>query len=154
MLDYDGGLVDASGIAVMSALQDYKRPDVSVEGEEVRIYSSAERVPVPLSILHHPLCVTLSFFHGGDVVVVDATILEQQLSEGEMIVTANKHGEICQIAKSGGVPTDALALLNCVETALTKTREIHQIIMSALERHNKDNDLGGITAELSAENER
>ncbi|RPB22398.1 hypothetical protein L211DRAFT_885359 [Terfezia boudieri ATCC MYA-4762] len=56
--------------------------DVAVEGEKVTIYTLIERVPVPLSILHHPICISFSFFHGGEIVLMDATLQEEQLSEG------------------------------------------------------------------------
>ena len=154
VLDHDGGLVDASCIAVVAALQHFRRPDVSVEGEEVRVWTMAERVPVPLAMLHVPFCVTVSFFEAGEVVVVDATLVEGQLSEGEMVITANRHGEICQIAKLGGVPTDALVLLRCVELAVGKVRELGKIVAGALELDAKKKDIGGMIAELSAENER
>ena len=154
MLDYDGGLVDASCIAVIAALQHFRRPDVSVEGEDVVVYTLTERVPVPLSMLHHPLCVTLSFFHEGAVVLVDTTLLEQQLSEAEMVVTANRHGEVCQVAKLGGVPTDAVELLRWFEVALAKVRELDRLISSALKQDAKTRNIGSMIAELSAENKR
>ena len=154
VLDYDGGLVDASCIAVIAALQHFRRPDVSIEGEDVTVYTLAERVPVALAMLHHPLCVTFSFFDGGEVVLVDATLQEQQMSEGEMVITANRHGEICQIAKLGGVPTDALVLLRCVDVAVAKVREMSKAMAGALELEAKKQDLGGMIAELSAENDR
>ncbi|MCJ1316741.1 hypothetical protein MMC15_002062 [Xylographa vitiligo] len=154
VLDYDGGLVDASCVAVMAALQHFRKPEVGVQGEEVTVYTLAERVPVPLAMLHHPLCVTLSFFHGGEVILVDATLQEQQISEGEMVVTANKHGEVCQIAKLGGVPTDALMLLGAVEMAVAKVGGVGSVISKALEEDAKKMDVGGMLAELSAENER
>lgn len=154
VLDYDGGLVDASCMAVIAALQHFKRPDIRVVGEEVTVFTLDERVPVPLSILHHPLCVTLSFFNSGNVVLVDATLQEQQLSEGEMIVTANKYGEICQIAKLGGVPIDALVLLNCMGIALRKVVELDKITANAFERDRKQQTNAVIERELRAENER
>lgn len=146
--------MDASCIAVIAALRQFKRPDVSVEGEDVTVYTVVERVPVPLAMLHHPLCVTFSFFEGGEIVLVDATLQEQRISEGEMVVTANKHGEVCQIAKLGGMPTDALVLLGCVELALGKVSELSKIVSAALEQDAKKRNAEGMMAELNAQNER
>ena len=154
VIDYDGGLVDTSCIAVVTALQHFRRPDAGVQGEEVIIYSLDERAPIQLSMLHHPLCVTLSFFYGGEVVVVDATLHEQQMSEGEMIVTANRHGEVCQIAKLGGVPTDALVLLRAIESAVQKVTQLHQIVSIALEKDEKTRTPKNLLKELSAQNSR
>ena len=153
-LSHDGGLVDASCIAVVAALQHFRRPDVSVEGEKVIIHTLVERVPVPLSILHVPICVTFSFYHGGEVCLVDATMLEEQLREGDMTITLNKFGDLCQIAKAGGLPIAALALLQCARLALVKVQGIAAIIQKRLEedaeaRTRRDNLL-----ESKADNER
>lgn len=88
------------------------------------------------------------------MVLVDATLLEQQLSEAEMVVTANRHGEVCQVAKLGGLSTDAVELLRWIEVALSRIRELDKIISSALEQDAKRRNTGAMIAELSAENER
>ncbi|KAI9780464.1 MAG: hypothetical protein M1839_006738 [Geoglossum umbratile] len=154
LLDYDGGLVDASCIAVIAALQHFRRPDVSIEGESVTIYTMEERVPVPLSLLHHPVCVTFSFFLGGEIVLIDATLQEEMLRDGELTIALNRQGEICQIAKLGGVAMEALALLNCANVALVKAQEITRFISKTLEEDQKPQNPGSLLAELRAENER
>lgn len=129
-------------------------PDTTVKGGEVTVYDSNERAPVPLALLHHPLCVTMALFDGGEMVVVDPTLREQQVCEGEIMVTANKHGEVCQIAKLGGVPADALAVLGCVEMAVNKVRALDTVVAEALEKDARKRDIGGLMAELRADNER
>ena len=153
-MDFDGGLVDASCIAVLAALRHFRRPEVRVDGDEVTVDAPADRTPIPLSLLHCPICVTLSFFHGGETVIVDATWREQQVSEGEMVVTANGQGEICQIAKLGGVLTDALLLLRCLELAVEKSQKIGDAISEALEQDEKRRNPKSLLAELQAENKR
>ncbi|KAI4280796.1 MAG: hypothetical protein L6R38_004158 [Xanthoria sp. 2 TBL-2021] len=154
ILSHDGNLLDSCCIAVLAALQHYRIPDTTVRGEEVVVHSVAERNPVPLAMLHHPLCVTMALFESGEKMVVDPTLREQQCCEGEVVVTANKHGEICQIAKLGGVPSDALVLLKCVDVAVAKVKELDALIAKALERDAAKRDIGGLMAELSAENAR
>ncbi|KAL8732019.1 MAG: hypothetical protein Q9166_002971 [cf. Caloplaca sp. 2 TL-2023] len=154
ILSHDGNLLDSCCIAVLAALRHYRIADVTVKGEEVMVHSVEERNPVPLAMLHHPLCVTMALFEDGDKVVVDATLREQQCCEGEVVVTANKHGEVCQIAKLGGVPADALVLLKCVDVAVAKVKELEAVIGTALEKDAVKRDIGGLMAELSAENAR
>ena len=154
VLDYDGGLTDASCVAVIAALRHFRRPDVTVDGEDVTVYSPAERVPVPLSILHHPYCTTFSFYHGGEITLVDATLQEEQLREAELVVSLNGYGEVCQLAKLGGASIDALTLLRCVETATSKAREIEKIVTVRLEQDMTARDGKNIMAELQAENDR
>jgi exosome complex component RRP45 len=154
IIDHDGGLIDASCIAVMAALQHFRRPDVVVEGEKARILSVREREPIPLSILHQPLCVTFSYFEEGQIFLVDANVAEEQVRQGEVIVTMNKHGEVCQIAKYGGATVEPLALLNCTTVALQKVKEMTKYIQQRLDEDAKKRDAGGLMAELSAENAR
>ena len=109
---------------------------------------------VPLALLHNPLCVTQHYFSAGQIILVDATLVEQQCSEGEVTVTANAQGEVCLIQKGGGGEIDALALLQCVNAAVRKTRELLKVLDKALEQDAAERDKGGIIRELRAENER
>ncbi|KAI9831626.1 MAG: hypothetical protein M1826_003235 [Phylliscum demangeonii] len=154
VLDYDGGLVDASCIAVVAALQHFRRPDVTVEGERVTAYDPEERVPVPLALLHQPICVTFSFFHSGEVVLVDATLLEEQLREAELIISLNRHAEICQMAKMGGASIDALTILRCAEVALVLAKDLTRRISLRLAQDAESRNLNGLITELQAENDR
>lgn len=154
VLDHDGGLVDAACIAVMAALQHFRRPDVSIEGENVTVYSAREREPVPLAMLHHPYCVTFSFYHGGNIVLIDSSLAEEQIRESTAIVSMNRYGEVCSIAKYGGSPVDALLLLNCTNVALAKVQALHKFVQERLDQDAKERNAGGLIAELSAENTR
>lgn len=156
VLDHDGGLVDAACLSALAALRHCRIPDTSVTGGELtKVYDpSSERDPVPLALLHHPLAVTVSFFERGDKWLVDATLVEQQCSEGEVVVVANPQGEVCLVQKGGGGEVDALVLLRCVEVATGKVKELAKVVDGALERDAKKRDQGGVSRELRAENER
>jgi exosome complex component RRP45 len=163
VLSHDGNLVDAACIGVIAALQHFRRPDTSTEGEGVTVYTLEEREPVGLSILHCPYCVTFSFYRnenagegeGEAISLVDTTLLEEQLREGAVTVGINRHGEVCQIAKLGGTPVDAVVLLNCVQVALVKVKEISAFVGNKLEEDKRRRDKGGKMAELlSSENDR
>ncbi|KAG9201417.1 hypothetical protein G6514_005789 [Epicoccum nigrum] len=154
IIDHDGGLIDASCIAVMAALQHFRRPDVQVEGEKAIILSVREREPIPLSILHQPLCVTFSYFEDDEVYLVDADAAEEQVRQGQVIITMNKHGEVCQIAKYGGATINPLALLQCTNIALDKVKQIGKFIQQKLDDDNKRRNPKSLMAELSAENAR
>lgn len=153
VLDADGGLIDASCIAIMTALQHFRRPDISVNGEDVVIHTMSERVPIPLSIMHHPLCVTFSFFQGGEAVILDATQQEEQVRETEVIITANDF-ELCQVAKLGGKSVEAGAMLKCISVAQGMVKEINAYIAKRLAEDAMQRDVGGLIAELRAKNER
>jgi exosome complex component RRP45 len=154
IIDHDGGLIDASCIAVMAALQHFRRPDVIVEGEKATVLSPREREPIPLSILHQPLCVTFSYYEEGEIFLVDANLAEEQVRQAEIIITMNKHGEVCQMAKYGGATVNPLALMNCTGIALQKVKELSKYIRDELDADSRKRDVGGLLAELSAENDR
>lgn len=123
------------------------------------VYTLEERDPVPLSLLHFPYCVTFSFYpstveEGETVTLLDSTLLEEQLREGSATIGINKDGEVCQIAKLGGISVDAVAFLGCVQVALEKVKEISAFVSRKLAEDAKKRDKGGLLAELSAENDR
>ncbi|KAG0021352.1 hypothetical protein BGZ80_002573 [Entomortierella chlamydospora] len=131
-LDHDGNLVDAACIAAITALQHFRRPDVTVVGEEVTIHSLEQRNPVPLSIHHIPICVTFAFFDNGEHVLVDPTHLEEQIKEGDMTITMNVHKEVCALSKAGGIPMEVDQILQCSKIATVKAAEITAQIEEAL----------------------
>lgn len=173
ILSADGALIDACCAAAIAALQHFRLPATSVasgaEGEGVIVYPPDRRAPVTLGIRHMPYAITTAFVRaGGDkpvtgsggnadssgnlVALADPNKLELACSEGEVIVTANKDGEVCQIAKLGGVPADAIAVLEVVERAVAQAKEMARTIDEVLKQdaaRKKGDDV-----EASAENER
>lgn len=65
-LNYDGNLIDAACIAVITSLLHFKKHDVEVvgsgEGSELIMYDEKQREMVSLSVLHIPICITFQFF--------------------------------------------------------------------------------------------
>lgn len=154
ILAHDGNLLDAACIALIAALQHFRRPDVTVEGEDVTIWSLREREPVKLSLMHHPLCVTFSYFESGSMVLVDANALEESVRQGQVVISVNRFGEVCQIAKYGGVSVNAMSLLGWTQVAIEKVKTIWALIQKRLQEDERARDVGDLIAELSAENAR
>lgn len=162
VLNDDGGVVDAGCAAVMTGLLHFRIPDTLVAGEEIQVHPVDERAPVPLSVLHTPLCVTFSFFNPAnseenikgsenrEVVVVDATALEEALRDGELTITVNQNREMCQIAKAGGLPMDAGEVVRLGETAYEEAVKVRTVI----ERVLREDVEKGREGELAAEHSR
>ncbi|KAJ3561259.1 hypothetical protein NPX13_g9017 [Xylaria arbuscula] len=139
VLSHDGNLIDASCLAVVAALRHFRKPDTSMEGDTVTIYTPAEREPVPLSWLHSPFCVTFSFYgENGEMMLVDANLLEEQL----------------RVAKLGGTAVEGTSLIQCASAAVARVKEFSTLVDAKLADDLKRRDKGGLLAELSAENER
>lgn len=120
----------------------------------MKVFSANERDGVKLSMQHQPFCITFSHYDKGQIVLLDATLLEEQCREGEVFISLNRFGEICQIAKYGGLPVDGLSILNFTTAALEKAKTFDTLVGKSLELDEKKRDRGGLMAELSAENER
>ena len=151
----DGNLIDTSCFAVIAALRHFKKPDTSMDGETLTVYTPAEREPVPLSWLHSPFCLTFSFFgEEADTVLLDASWLEERLRVASCTFSLNRHGEICQVAKLGGTAVDAPLFIRCAQQALDKAKELTEMLDRKLAEDAKKRDKGGLMAELSAENDR
>ncbi|KAH0615959.1 hypothetical protein JD844_026638 [Phrynosoma platyrhinos] len=103
VLNHNGNIIDAASIAAIVALCHFRRPDVSVQGEEVTLYTPEERDPVPLSIHHMPICVSFAFFQQGTYLLVDPSEQEERVMDGLLVIAMNKHREICTIQSSGGI---------------------------------------------------
>ncbi|KAH7349947.1 exoribonuclease family protein [Plectosphaerella cucumerina] len=156
VLSHDGNLVDAACVATVAALRHFRKPDAVVQGEELTVYTAAEREPVPLGWLHSPYCISFGFLGDeGEIALLDPDWKEEQLRAGGCTISLNKHGEVCQVAKLGGAAVEATALLQCASVAAQKVKEISDIVDKALEDDARRRDKGGLISELlSAENDR
>lgn len=125
-----------------------------MQGEEATVFSPREREPVKLTIQHRPFCVSFSYYHSGQIMLQDATLLEEQCREGEVVISMNRFGEVCQIAKYGGPPVDGLSILTYTNAALERVKVFDTLVTNALKEDEARRDVGGLMAELSAENER
>ncbi|KAI8622153.1 ribosomal protein S5 domain 2-type protein [Chytriomyces sp. MP71] len=134
VLDHEGNILDCACIAAISALLHFRRPDVSVEGDQVTIHDMDERNPIPLSIHHIPICITFGFFDNGEKVLVDPTHLEEQVQDGDFIVVVNTHRELCTMSKAGGAGLDIARIVQCTEVAAAKAAEVTELIRGALSK--------------------
>ncbi|KAM0271657.1 hypothetical protein ACHAQH_008992 [Verticillium albo-atrum] len=155
VLSHDGNIVDAACLAAVAALRHFRKPDAQVDGEELTVFTAAEREPVPLGWLHSPFCVTFGFFGDeGETTLLDPDWREEQLRVASCTISLNKHGEVCQISKLGGESVEATALLQCSAMAAQKVKELSDLVDRKLAEDAKRRDKGGLMAELSAENDR
>ncbi|XP_066240701.1 exosome complex component RRP45 isoform X2 [Saccopteryx leptura] len=143
LLNHDGNIIDAASIAAIVALCHFRRPDVSVQGEEVTLYTPEERDPVPLSVHHVPVCVSFAFFQQGTFLLVDPSEREERVMDGLLVIAVNKHREICTIQSSGGIMLLKEQVLRCSKIAGVKAAEITELIQKALENDRKVRKEGG-----------
>ncbi|XP_045058750.1 exosome complex component RRP45 isoform X1 [Desmodus rotundus] len=143
LLNHDGNIIDAASIAAIVALCHFRRPDVSVQGDEVTLYTPEERDPVPLSVHHMPICVSFAFFQQGTFLLVDPSEREERVMDGLLVIAMNKHREICTLQSSGGIMLLNEQVLRCSKIAGVKVTEITELIQKALENDQKVRKEGG-----------
>ena len=64
-LNHEGNLSDALCLAAMGALMHFKRPEVTVDGHDVKIHTADEKEPTILTLHHKPFCVTIGYIEDG-----------------------------------------------------------------------------------------
>lgn len=150
VLEFDGGIIDAASFGVMVALQHFRKPDVSIHGSDVIVHSLQEREPVPLSVLHVPICVTFLFFNPSDleenikgelneeISIIDATEKEESLRDGSLVITINKNREIVQLSKNGGLPIDVFVLMDLSKKAYTIAESLSEKIKIFLQKEESE----------------
>ncbi|GAA5890244.1 hypothetical protein JCM6882_008766 [Rhodosporidiobolus microsporus] len=136
-LDDEGNLLDCASIAAMTALRHFRKPDVTVVGEEVTIHSMDERVPVALAIHHSPMCLTYAFFGDDSLAVLDPTHLESLLATGTLTLTLNSQAEICVLSKQGGAPLPADEIMRAVQIGVERVKELDEVVARALEEEKR-----------------
>jgi exosome complex component RRP45 len=143
-------MLDCACLAGIVALKHFRRPDVEVIGDEVTVvrvvlsayppnslaaiqHAPSERAPVPLSIHHTPFCLTFAFFPDSSTPpVLDPTQLEQRLSAGLLSIALNAQREICVLQKAGGVPLAPDEILNIVNVAVVRAKELDALVAASL----------------------
>ncbi|PWZ01027.1 putative RRP45-exosome complex exonuclease [Testicularia cyperi] len=157
LLADQGAAVDAAVLCSLLALRHFRRPDYSIEnGNQVHLYSSDQRVPVPLAIHHTPLCVSFAIFNhvpasvSGEsteksnssssgasvptksVALLDPSLLEESLADSKLTLVLNAQREICVLDKSYGSPISPQTLLELIQLGLSRVQSLTNLLENAL----------------------
>lgn len=124
VLNNGGNLTDACSLAAIGALSRFKRPEVGFkktfsEKAKLQIIPYEDAEPVPISIIHWPVCITFGLVadSGKIHILLDTTQEEDKILDGSICVVMNEHGEICAIEKQGWPPVNQEILNQCCRRA-------------------------------------
>lgn len=92
IIDYDGNLIDACGIAAMTALASSEMPVLDEEGEP-----TGEKVELPVN----DIAVPCTFIKLGDAMLLDPSLDEERAMESRLTVATDKDNDVCAMQKSG-----------------------------------------------------
>lgn len=122
-LNYDGCLLDASLIAVLSALKSLKLKSPHEERH--------------LKLRSIPIC--SSFASIGDRIIADPNLEEETIAQSTFSITIDpSRTESCHVNKVGGCSIKTTELLRCIWLSKQRTKELHQIIGYATEDKKMD----------------
>lgn len=93
VLDYDGNLIDAGGLAAIAALLKTKIP--KLDGDNI-LYGEYEK---DLEIRDIPIPITTTKL--GKSLVIDANFQEEEAKEARITLTSTRDGNLCSIQKGG-----------------------------------------------------
>ena len=119
ILDYDGNLIDASGIAAMAALATAKMPLLDEDGKPTEEYTK-----LPIS----DLAVPCTFVKIEDVLLLDPSLDEEKALDTRLTVATDQEEKVCAMQKGdiGGFTLDEV--MWAVRLSKVKGQEIRALI--------------------------
>ncbi|RZF39948.1 hypothetical protein LSTR_LSTR002351 [Laodelphax striatellus] len=141
VLNHEGNLVGCCSIAALSALAHFRRPDVTIDGENVVIHDPADREPVPLSLHHYPVAISYAIFEGSEIVILsDPTEIEERSSQAELILGMNSYRELCGMHLMGSALIATDVILSCSRKAAEQALTLVTAIKKAVDEDKKQRD--------------
>jgi exosome complex component RRP42 len=124
VLDHDGNLIDAAGMAALGALISSKMQEFEVKNDELVLKDKM----MPLPVRDYPVPITSAKIDGS--IVLDPCLEEEQVTSCRLTVTTGKDDRICAMQKGGlGVFTPD-EVKQVVSNAISKSRDLRQRILS------------------------
>ncbi|XP_049286291.1 uncharacterized protein LOC125765321 [Anopheles funestus] len=142
VLNHEGNTIDCCSIAALTALAHFKRPDITVDGENVIVHTMEEKDPIKVTLFHYPICVSYGIFNQGKIAVADPTYLEERVGEAKMVFGINSYGELCGLHLGGSTLTSSNLLLRTSAKASKRARLVVEKIKAAIQKDSDDREKG------------
>ncbi|XP_050069945.1 uncharacterized protein LOC126558054 [Anopheles maculipalpis] len=142
VLNHEGNAIDCCAIAALTALAHFKRPDITVDGENVIVHTMEEKEPIKVTLFHYPICVSYAIFNQGKIAVADPTYLEERVAEAKMVFGINSYGELCGLHLGGTTLISSELLLRTSMKASKRARLVVDKIKAAIQKDSADRDKG------------
>jgi len=124
ILDHDGNLIDAAGMAALGALVNSTMQEFEVKSGEVRYKDSKMALPMQ----NYPVPITSVKI--GNSVVVDPCLEEEQVMSCRLTVTTGKNDDVCAMQKGGLGTFTPEEIKQIVSSAIQKSRDLRAKIVS------------------------
>lgn len=125
ILNHDGNLVDASTLAVASALMNTKIFKYEVKNEVVDIKPGFTDLP----LADTPISITLGLL--GGYLIVDPMFEEEEVMDAKITMGFSKDGNICAIQKSGTGIIKPQQIVEVAKIAQNKAEELRKFVVKS-----------------------
>ncbi len=126
ILNYDGNLIDAAGIATIAALMTANIPKIEKDGTINRDGEFKGALP----ITEIPVPVSAGLING--IIVVDMTKNEEKCADAVMTITTKKDGNFCAMQKAGPSALSEEQILKIAELSQKESKKIRSMIEKAV----------------------
>ncbi|KAF9185441.1 Exosome complex component RRP43 [Haplosporangium sp. Z 767] len=130
-VSYDGNIYDAALASVMAALANvrirkpsYTEGIIKVAGGEAISDENSFR----LKLNRTPLSSSFALFDTSLTLLADPNFAEESISQGQISITIDEHGELCAVSKIGAGSSSQALLRQCVDRARERSKELRAII--------------------------
>jgi len=126
-LEYDGNLIDASSIAVNTALLTTKYPEMKVE--ESKLVQTDELLSLPIK----NVAVEHTVAKIDDILILDTILKEEFVQDCRLTMAVDKSNNFTAMQKGGGSGPISLELIDrAMDMALDASKDIHGLIDEAV----------------------
>ncbi|OAF64502.1 hypothetical protein A3Q56_07790 [Intoshia linei] len=132
VLNYDGNVVDASVLAVLTSLITYKLPQFSIDGDYVVIYPKEEKAYVPLNMYYYPFSFTFTLFN-LDNVLYDSLYVEELVSRGQITIVINNQRQLCGLFSLSPFSQKKM-IQKCVEMTLKEIEPLYNLFINEIRK--------------------
>lgn len=122
ILNHDGNLIDASGLASMAALLEARMPEYDEKEGKVN-YDKRSK---PLPVRFRPIPVTVAKI--GETLMVDPSREEEAVAGVKFMVTTKDDGNICALQKRGVEALEPDEIFSIFELADKKIEELRKLL--------------------------
>jgi len=120
VLDHDGNLIDAGGLAAIAALLDTKIPKY----EDERAVKGETTGPLPVT--DTPIPVTITKISNN--LLLDTNVEEEEAMDARITIASNKDSNLCAMQKSGDSYFTTEELKKAVDWSIERGKELRALL--------------------------
>ena len=126
-LEYDGNLIDASSIAVNTALMTTRFPEMAIENDELVETGKLMSLPIKNIAIEHTVAKI------GEHLVLDPVLKEEFVQDCRLTMAVDRKDNFTALQKGGGIGPMSLDLIDqAMSMALDRAGDIRKIINDAV----------------------